>query len=89
MVPEGDHVIIFHSIHRVMQAEYRLKEKGLAVRLIPAPRRITADCGLAITFPPGLATDVRKALAAGGILPADWYVRQGDDYRPLSPEERP
>lgn len=88
MVREGDHVIIFHSVHRVMQGEYRLKEQGLPVRLIPAPRLLTADCGLAITFAPEHAADVRKTLASHGILPLEWYVREGDGYRPLPPEER-
>lgn len=85
---EGFHVVVFHSVHKVMQAESRLKEGGLAVRLIPAPRLITADCGLAITFPPEIASDVRTLLARHGISPIEWYVRRGDGYEKLPPGMR-
>lgn len=88
MVDEGFHVVVFHSIHRVMQAEYRLKEGGLPVKLIPAPRLITADCGLAITFPSQIAPDVRSLLSRHGMLPLEWYVRRGDGYEKLPPEKR-
>ena len=42
------YVITFVSVHFVMKAEKVLKEKGIRVRLIPTPREISSDCGMAI-----------------------------------------
>lgn len=48
---EHDGVLIFHSVHRVMRAEKILKGAGLNVRLVPVPRQLSSDCGLALVFP--------------------------------------
>ena len=42
------YVITFASVHFVMKAERVLKENGIEVRLIPTPRKISSDCGIAI-----------------------------------------
>jgi len=41
-------VFIFESIHRVMKAEKLLKGKGIKIDLIPVPREISSDCGVAV-----------------------------------------
>jgi hypothetical protein len=41
-------VFLFESVHRVMRAEKILKEKGIEVDLIPVPRDISSDCGIAV-----------------------------------------
>ena len=41
-------VFLFESVHRVMGAEKILKEKGIEVDLIPVPREISSDCGVAV-----------------------------------------
>ena len=40
-------LITFHTTSEAMAMEQRCQEAGLAERLIPVPRTITADCGLA------------------------------------------
>lgn len=42
------HIITFASVHFVMKAEKMLKEKAIKVRLVPTPRKISSDCGMAI-----------------------------------------
>lgn len=49
-------VFIFESIHRVMKAEKLLKGKGIKIDLVPVPREISSDCGVAIE----LSTDSEK-----------------------------
>lgn len=49
-------VLIFPSIHQVMRAEKLLKGKGIKIDLIPVPREISSDCGVAIE----LSTDSGK-----------------------------
>jgi class 3 adenylate cyclase len=50
VVCEGDCVAIFHSIHRVMKAEKVLQGQPLDIALIPVPRQLSAECGMAIRF---------------------------------------
>lgn len=43
-------VILFHSTTGALQAEKRLKEKGIATKLIPVPRQLSSDCGVCLRF---------------------------------------
>ena len=56
-------LITFHTTSEAMAMEQRCQEAGLAGRLIPVPRTITADCGLAWRSEPPAAA------AAGGSDP--------------------
>ena len=40
-------LVTFHTTAGAMELEKRCKEAGLPGRLIPVPRSITADCGMA------------------------------------------
>ncbi len=80
MVNDGDYVAIFNSIHRVMKAEKLLKEKGLAILLIPAPRTLKSDCGLALRYGAADRHLVEKALAEEDLLPEEIYVKNGDIF---------
>ncbi len=40
-------VVTFHTTAAAMALEKLCKEQGIAGRLIPVPRAITADCGMA------------------------------------------
>lgn len=78
MVNDGDCVAIFHSIHRVMKAEKVLKEKQLDILLIPVPRTLASDCGLAIRFAADLRAAVERALSEAGLVIVElWLQRDG------------
>jgi len=81
MVREGDRVAIFNSIHRVMQAEKLLKARGAEILLIPVPRQLTSDCGLAIRYAEEDRDQVEAILREGGLEAAETYRRQGQEYR--------
>jgi hypothetical protein len=81
MVKEGDFVAVFNSVHRVMKAEKLLKTAGLKVLLIPAPRSITSDCGLALRFAAGDRSVVEQAMAESNLLPEELYLKQGEEYK--------
>jgi hypothetical protein len=83
MVREDDLVAIFHSIHRVMQAEKVLKQAGADILLIPAPRKLAADCGLAIRYSAAMRASVEEILRREGLLPAELYRLEGDEYQRL------
>ena len=78
MVKDGDYVAIFNSVHRVMEAEKLLKEKRLAVLLIPAPRALAADCGLALRYAQGLCSVV-AVLDPGAVVLAGPVVDAGGE----------
>ena len=80
MVNEGDYIAVFNSIHRVMKAEQFLKERRFPILLIPAPRSVSSDCGLAIRYADSDRTVVEEALAGAELLPEMVYRKQGADY---------
>lgn len=80
MVAENDFVAIFHSIHRVMKAEKLLKLVGLDILLIPVPRQLSSDCGLAIRFTSDLAEAVLAVLRREELLPTELYRRRDKGY---------
>ena len=80
MVNDGDYVAIFNSIHRVMKAEKVLKGRHLAILLIPAPRALSADCGLAIRYAANDRAAVEKVLREERLLPEDIYLKLGEEY---------
>lgn len=84
MVNDGDYVAIFNSIHRVMQAEKLLKERHLAVLLIPAPRALKSDCGLAIRYAHADRESVEGVLADALLFPEEIYMRSGREYVKVS-----
>lgn len=83
MVRENDLVAIFHSIHRVMKAEKVLKLAGADILLIPVPRQLSSDCGLAIRYAPEARATVDEILQKEGLVPTELYRREGEDYRRL------
>jgi len=80
MVNEGDLVLIFHSLHRVMQAEQVLLDNGEEILLIPVPRQLSSDCGMAIRVASVSAIAVRNCLAAEKLLPQEVYQHHADVY---------
>lgn len=80
MVRENDFVIIFHSMHRVMQAEKALKRAKLEILLIPVPRQLSSDCGLAIRYAPVEHENVLLALGESGLSPAERFQYRDKQY---------
>jgi hypothetical protein len=83
VVRDGDYIAIFNSIHRVMEAERILKDKRLKILLIPAPRALAADCGLAIRYAEEVRREVEGALAEAGLLPGELYRKNGDHFEKI------
>lgn len=67
-------VIAFDTTEAAIALEKLCGEKGLPGRLIPVPRAITANCGLAWSAPPEAGESIRTAAAAAGIRTAGEYT---------------
>lgn len=78
MIQDGQLLAVFDSAHRVMKAESVLKRCGAAILLIPAPRALSTDCGLAIRFNSDLYDSVLKTLTAEKLSPAFIYRKKSD-----------
>jgi len=42
--------VVLESIHYVMKGERLLKRAGIRIDVIPVPREISSDCGMALEF---------------------------------------
>ncbi|MCL5884742.1 MAG: DUF3343 domain-containing protein [Deltaproteobacteria bacterium] len=71
-------VLIFRGTHQVLSAEKALKGAKVPMRLIPVPRRLTSDCGLAIRIPAEARRRAREVLVSARILPASAHLLQRD-----------
>ncbi len=80
MVNEGDYIAVFNSIHRVMKAEQLLKEKRVPILLIPAPRAVSSDCGLAIRYAEPERIVVEGVLAGADLTPEMVYLKRGEEF---------
>ena len=60
-------VILFHTNSAVLRAENILLREGLAIKLIPVPRHLSSDCGIALRFDRSAETRVSETLEAAGV----------------------
>jgi hypothetical protein len=80
MVNDGDYVAIFNSVHRVMKAEKLLKNEKIPMLLIPAPRALTSDCGLAIRYAASDRDRVEALLASSSLKPEEIYLKSENRF---------
>jgi hypothetical protein len=80
MVQEGDYVAIFNSVHRVMKAEKLLKGEKLPMLLIPAPRALSSDCGLAIRYAAVDRERIEALFIAAAVVPEEIYRKTGGHF---------
>lgn len=79
-----DGVAVLGSIHFVLKAEERLKKAGIAHDVVPVPRRISSDCGMAIAFASLDLAAVQAALHKAAITIVRLYRKEpGGGYSEL------
>ena len=71
-------VLIFRGTHQVLAAEKALKGGGVPVRLIPVPRRLTSDCGLAVRLREPSLPMAKAALASLPLSPVSVHRLAAD-----------
>lgn len=85
MIQEGDYLAVFNSAHRVMKAESILKSRGLSILLIPAPRQLMTDCGLALRIGSDIKSLVMQILEEEQLMPA--FVNRFSNGRYLNAQD--
>ena len=74
-------LFLFPSIHFVLKAEKRLKEEGLPCEIIPVPKEIRSDCGMALLIPSAELPQVWKILKGVNLCPEEVYEKVERTYR--------
>lgn len=64
---KGYGVVLFYTTSSAFRAEKTLMRAGLAVKLIPTPRELSSDCGVALRFEGDQADRVRGLLEAARV----------------------
>jgi len=60
-------VALFHTNSAVLRAEKILLGEGFTIKLIPVPRHLSSDCGIALRFDRSAETRIREILEAAGV----------------------
>lgn len=60
-------VVVFHTTSAAIRAEKVLRQATLEVKLVPTPRHISSDCGLAVRFNWGDQEHVVTVLESAGV----------------------
>ena len=67
--------ILCRSIHDVLALERVFRERAIWYDLVPVPRTLSPDCGMAIEFLPADSAAVRELLAASSVKTRGTYRR--------------
>jgi len=73
-------LLVFLSIHQVMKAEKLLNGQGGKVDLIPMPREISSDCGVAMELPSGSKEKALNFLKENRLSPFACYTKRHGKY---------
>lgn len=73
-------LLVFESVHQVMKAEKLLKGQGVKIDLIPMPREISSDCGVAIDLPEGAKEEALSFLSEHRVTLSACYTKRHGRY---------
>jgi len=67
-------VILFYTQSSAFRAEKVTREAGIECKLIPIPRNMSSDCGVALQVYEPFADEVRSILESSGVEIAGIHV---------------
>lgn len=67
-----------------MKAEKVLLQRELGITLIPVPRQLSADCGMAIRFPVELLDEVQQVLSEVKLKIVELWLLKGGQFEGLN-----
>jgi hypothetical protein len=76
--PVPANVIILFSIHYVLKAEQLLKSANIVHDVVPVPREISSDCGMAIEYGQQDTEKITGIFQKAGIDIARIYEKNAD-----------
>ena len=81
--PSAKCLLVFASVHQVMKAEKILQKKGLKIDLVPMPREISSDCGVAVELPMELYEEVLVCLRESRLPISASYAKRDGGYEKM------
>ena len=66
-------LLVFASIHYVLKAEKLIKKQGLFTDIVPVPKEISSDCGMALLVNAKDLFDIKSLLIEKGLRPEGIY----------------
>ena len=73
-------ILVFSSNTAILNAEDLLESKDLPFVLVPVPKEVNPNCGLAISFEEPDQDLIMPVLEAADLMPAAAYRRLGSDF---------
>lgn len=73
-------ICIFLSNNHLLNAEDVLEELDLPYELIPVPKQVFSNCGLALSIQAEMFDKIMAALKEAGYEPGTIYKRSGDCF---------
>jgi hypothetical protein len=67
MKGEARCIITFFTVHQALRAEKILIAEGFTISMIPVPREISSDCGVALAFECEEETRVKEVLDSNTV----------------------
>ena len=74
------YVLTLPSVHFVLKVENEAMAQGVPVELIPTPRRISSDCGMAVKFHQESLEWTLRLMAQTSMPAGRLYRRREDDF---------
>ena len=62
------HLLLFQTTRAVIKAERLCRKNGFACKVIPVPRTISSECGMAIEIHPEDSKSITALCAGEGIV---------------------
>jgi hypothetical protein len=79
-------ILVFASNTMILEVEDLLEEKDLPFLLVPVPKEVNPNCGLAISFLEKDKELILPTLKGASLLPSAGYFRKGDNFGDYSLE---
>ena len=73
-------ILVFPSIHHVLRAEKALNKRDLPFDLIPVPKEVNPDCGMAVEIESSDQAMVGRVLDEAGLKVEERYRRVGNKF---------
>jgi len=89
MKKKGCYVLILPSIHHILKVEKGAKARRIPVELIPTPRQISSDCGMAVEFHRDDLDRLLAMIRENGVPDWELYRRKAGDYQAVPVADEP
>lgn len=83
--PRANGIVLFDSVHHVLAIERLLKDTEIWFDLVPVPRSLSSDCGIAIEFRVDALEPVREIVTSEGRPWRAIYLPTPNGYEQVAP----